>query len=140
MLKLFSLSGLLWLLACTQLVMGKAMQNPPGSTLYRFSQLSIQDGLSHNQVNHFLKDTTGYVWIGTPNGLNRYNGYEVKVFNHNPQLSGSLDDDFIERLFLDPAGNVWVKTSEGFNVYDPVNEKFQHDIQSFLHKPELGRK
>lgn len=118
----------------THLSMGEQMNGFFNQNdIYRFSQLGIRDGLSHNQVNSFIKDSSGYLWIGTASGLNRYDGINLKVFNHIPNDPNTLDSNTIEKLFLDPAGNLWVKTIEGLNIYDPAKEKFRHNVSEYLH-------
>jgi signal transduction histidine kinase/ligand-binding sensor domain-containing protein/DNA-binding response OmpR family regulator len=99
---------------------------------YKFSLIDINNGLSHSRVNCFLKDSRGYVWIGTGAGLNRYNGYQVKVFRYDSRDSLSINANDITKLFEDPDGKIWVGTSRGFNVYDPETEKFYRDHAAFL--------
>src|SRR5438105_4776546 len=72
------------------------------SNQYRFSQLDIHNGLSHNQVNCIFKDSEGFMWFGTASGLNRFDGYTVKVFRHDPADKKSVLDDFINNIFEGP--------------------------------------
>jgi len=104
---------------------------------YRFNKIGIKDGLSHNQVNSFLKDKMGYLWVGTASGLNRCDGYNIKVFTHNPVDDKTLNSNSIYKLFLDPEGELWVKTLEGLNVYNPIKEQFSQDIERYLKKYNL---
>jgi len=106
--------------------------NPLTQEPYRFTQLGIKNGLSHNQVNSFIKDKTGYLWIGTASGLNRYDGYNIKVFTHNPVDQTTLNSNAIKKLFLDPSGNLWVKTLDGLNVYDSILEQFTQNLKPYL--------
>jgi len=89
-----------------------------------FSHLTIEDGLSMNAVNCLLQDNKGFIWIGTPNGLNRFDGYQFKVFTPNPNDSNSISDRTINCLAEDSQGNIWIGTSNGLNKYDWVNDKF----------------
>lgn len=90
---------------------------------YQFARYSTERGLSHNQVNCFLKDRQGFVWIGTADGLNRFDGYSFKIFKHDPADSTTIDDHYINDLFEDPEGYIWISTHKGYSVYDPATER-----------------
>ncbi len=79
----------------------------------RFRHLSVDDGLSQETVNAVLQDSQGLLWFGTQDGLNRYDGYDFKVFGHDPQDSTSLATGWIWSLLEDTAGNIWVGTEGG---------------------------
>jgi signal transduction histidine kinase/ligand-binding sensor domain-containing protein/DNA-binding response OmpR family regulator len=93
---------------------------------YAFSKLDIYNGLSHNQVNSFLRDQKGFLWIGTMSGLNRYDGYTTKIFRHKPGDSTSLIDNYISYLFELPFGKMWVMTRNEPCIYDSQTEKFSN--------------
>lgn len=95
------------------------------STDYQFARYSAEKGLSHNQVNCFLKDRQGFVWIGTADGLNRFDGYSFRIFKHDPADSTTLADHHINELFEDPDGYIWIRTREGYNIYDPATERIE---------------
>ena len=78
-----------------------------------FSHLSTDNGLSDNNVNAIVQDTYGFLWIGTEEGLNRYDGYEIKSFKHRVGKAGSLTDNEIVTLFIDRDGNLWIGTEGG---------------------------
>src|SRR6185436_8336101 len=80
---------------------------------YPFSYIDITRGLSHNQVNCILKDTRGFMWIGTMSGLNRFDGYNFKVFRHKIGDSTALSDDFIANILEGPEGKLWIETRSG---------------------------
>ncbi|KEO73800.1 hybrid sensor histidine kinase/response regulator transcription factor [Anditalea andensis] len=107
-------------------------QSPYDTDPYRFTKLGTKNGLSHNQVNSFLKDKTGFLWIGTASGLNRFDGYHVKVYKHDPADTTTINSNAIKQLFLDPADNLWVKTLDGLNVYDARLEQFSENLTPFL--------
>lgn len=89
------------------------------------SGLTMADGLSQGMVIDVIQDSRGFLWIGTMDGLNRYNGYEIDVFNFIPDVEFSLSDHGISALFEDSRGLIWVGTfSGGVNVFDPNREKF----------------
>lgn len=94
---------------------------------YQFSRYNAEKGLSHNQVNCFLKDSRGFVWIGTANGLNRFDGYSFRTFLYDPKDSTTISDRQIAHLFEDPEGYIWIRTAVGFDIYDPVTEKIDHN-------------
>ncbi|WP_426295033.1 two-component regulator propeller domain-containing protein [Dyadobacter endophyticus] len=99
----------------------------PSHADYQFVRYNTEKGLSHNQVNCFLKDSRGFVWIGTANGLNRFDGYSFRVFKHDPAVSTSISDHQVNALFEDPQGYIWINTRLGFDIYDPVTETIDHD-------------
>ena len=93
----------------------------------RFSRVSIKDGLSQSTVNCLIQDRQGYIWIGTQDGLNRFDGYEFKVFKQKLHKGSGLTDAFINCLHQDFDGNIWIGTQTGgINVYDPVRRTFKH--------------
>ncbi|WPR71382.1 ATP-binding protein [Flavobacterium sp. NG2] len=85
--------------------------------------ISISNGLAHNGVTTILEDSKGYIWIGTYDGLNRYDGYGFSVFKN------SVDNDIlvnnrIRTLAEDKKGNLWIGTDEGISIYTYTKEKF----------------
>jgi len=100
---------------------------------YRFKHLDNNSGLSSNQVNTVFKDSKGYIWIGTVNGLNRFDGYTTKRFQKSKDNPVSLSNNTISLLFEDYRGIIWVMTGSGLNFYNPVTESFSTD-DSILHK------
>jgi signal transduction histidine kinase/ligand-binding sensor domain-containing protein len=104
---------------------------PPGQDL-RFEHLTSEQGLSSNRVNCVFRDSRGFMWFGTFDGLNRYDGYEFKVFRHDPSDEHSLSANLVVALYQDRDGFLWVGTSGGgLNRYDPLTEQFTH----FRHDP-----
>ena len=65
---------------------------------YPFTHLDVGKGLSHNRVTNIVKDEKGFLWFGTANGLNRFDGYKFKVYKHQPADSTSLNEDFISSI------------------------------------------
>jgi len=96
-----------------------------------FEQITQDHGLSQGYVNSILQDKQGFMWFGTGDGLNRFDGYDFVVYRHNPFSPGSLSANFINSVVQDHAGQIWVGTqSGGLNVFDPRTGKFtrfQHD-------------
>lgn len=91
----------------------------------QFDQLSTRNGLSSTIVNAIIQDKQGYIWFGTEDGLNRYDGYEFTVFHSAAGDSTKLRNDFISRLLCTNDGKIWSGTIDGgVSVYDPKNEIF----------------
>jgi len=99
------------------------------SDQYRFSRIDVGQGLSHNQVSGFLKDSRGFLWIGTVSGLNRYDGYSVRVLGNDLPDSALVGNTSIDKLFEDPHGRIWINST---SVYDPATENFSQDIASLM--------
>jgi len=94
---------------------------------YKFTRLNAEDGLSHNRVTSFLKDSKGFMWIGTISGLNRFDGYNFKVFHFDPADTTSLINNSVTSVFEGPEGELWVTTSEGLVIYHPSKESFSRN-------------
>lgn len=91
----------------------------------QFSQISTKDGLSQNTVRTILEDKKGFIWAGTLDGLNRYDGYSI--ITYKPQLNNpnSLIDHRIKNVFQDKDGYLWIKTYKNeFSCYNPVLDSF----------------
>ena len=95
---------------------------------YRFSHLSLENGLSSFRAYDVVQDATGYIWISTIDGLNRYDGNTIKVFRHNEENSKSLAWSPIRTLYADSRGNVWIGGSveSGIERFEPSTETFVH--------------
>ncbi|MES2455429.1 MAG: two-component regulator propeller domain-containing protein [Bacteroidota bacterium] len=98
----------------------------------QFSRLDLSNGLSHNQVNTIFKDEKGFLWFGTLAGLNRFDGYQVKVFKHDPRDTTSLSDDCILNIYQLPDQHLYLETRSGANVYDQKKQRFIRDLKSYL--------
>ena len=92
----------------------------------RFARISSSQGLSQVRVSDIVQDDQGFIWFGTWNGLNRYDGYNFKVFKHDPERQESLSGVFIYSLFKDRAGTIWVGTDQSLDRFDPLTETFSH--------------
>jgi ligand-binding sensor domain-containing protein/signal transduction histidine kinase len=97
----------------------------------RFDHINIEQGLSQSSVRVILQDSIGFLWFGTEDGLNRYDGYTFKTFKPDPDVLNGLSDRFITSLEEDQNGILWVGTRQGgLNRYDPATEQFvqyRHD-------------
>ena len=91
----------------------------------RFDHISIEEGLSQSSVRAMLQDSRGFMWFGTEDGLNRFDGYTFKTFKPDPDLYNSLSDRWITALLEDREGYIWIGTRlGGLNRYDPRTEQF----------------
>lgn len=94
-----------------------------------FEHITTQNGLSDNYIYSIIQDQKGFMWFGTEEGLNRYDGYIMKVYRANEGDSSSLSNDHIRALYEHPAGYIWIGTDKGgLTVFDPVHETFQRFI------------
>ncbi len=91
----------------------------------KFKHLTVADGLSNNYVNTVIQDQNGFLWFGTNDGLNRYDGYNFKIYRNEPDDSNSISDNSIQSLFEDKEGYIWIGTKTGIlNKYNPRTEIF----------------
>jgi ligand-binding sensor domain-containing protein/signal transduction histidine kinase/DNA-binding response OmpR family regulator len=92
---------------------------------YDFSHIQVKDGLSQSHVKAIIQDSYGFLWFGTKNGLNRYDGTSIKRLNCEDHLSNRGDNN-ISALFEDTYCKLWVGTDKGVFIYDPVREEFHY--------------
>ncbi|NUM67514.1 histidine kinase, partial [candidate division KSB1 bacterium] len=100
-----------------------------------FEHISLEQGLSQSVVTCILQDRKGFMWIGTYDGLNRYDGYEFTVYKHDNDDPHALSDNTILALHEEEDGSLWVGTREGLNRFDRRTEKFTR----YLHDPNDPR-
>ncbi|MGC8802467.1 MAG: two-component regulator propeller domain-containing protein [Bacteroidales bacterium] len=92
---------------------------------FLFHQLTLEQGLSNNSVTCIFKDSRGFIWIGTIDVLNRYDGYTFVTFRHSNNDTNSISDNFISTIVEDSLGNLWIGTQGGgLNCYNPRLERF----------------
>lgn len=89
-----------------------------------FHQLSIEDGLSEGTVRTIIQDSRGFMWFGTEDGLNKYDGYTFTAYKNNPHDQYSITSNNIKCLYNDTKGRLWVGTRYGVSLYDPLLDKF----------------
>ena len=92
----------------------------------RFSRLSTAQGLSQTRVAQIVQDDKGFMWFGTQYGLDRYDGYQFRVFTHDPAREKSLSCVYIHSLFRDRSGTLWVGCDQFLDRFDSVSETFTH--------------
>ncbi|KEO72690.1 hypothetical protein EL17_18310 [Anditalea andensis] len=92
---------------------------------FNISRLTTRDGLSNNHVTDVLEDKMGFIWIGTYDGLNKWNGYDFKIYRKETGNSNSLPGNFILSLEEDNANNIWIGTNnDGLTRYNITEDKF----------------
>ena len=110
-----------------------------GSNQLVVRNISVEDGLSQSGVNVFFQDRSGFVWIGTGQGLDRHDGYGFKNYINDPNDMFSLPGEDIQGLFEDETGLIWVATyTQGLAILDPKTGKFEK-IKTFPSKEKAGR-
>lgn len=112
------------------LVVHTGVGQPPD---IRFQHLTVDEGLSASSVYAITQDKHGYIWLGTTDGLNRFDGYTVEVFRHIPGDRNSLPDNAIVSLFTDSRGIVWIGTANGGVAW---YDDHTHSFRSFQHNPK----
>lgn len=126
--------GLLLLSAGRLHARDNAVQEPPPfapPSPARFERLGLDDGLSQNAVLAVLQDRQGFLWFGTQDGLNRYDGYDFVVYKNDPDDANSLSLNSILALHEDQDGTLWIGTwGGGLNHFDPQSNlwlRYRHD-------------
>lgn len=92
----------------------------------RFAHLPASEGLSQRQVTQMVQDDQGFIWFATQYGLDRYDGYQFKIFKHDPNNPGSLCGGHVWSLFKDRSGTLWIGCNYALDRYDPLREAFVH--------------
>ena len=103
---------LIILLITTNIVYVSAYNN------INFKNITSEDGLSQGTVETIIQDDQGYIWLGTNDGLCRYNGYEFKIYKHDEELENSITNNYIVDIKQDNLGNIWVGTANGLSKID----------------------
>lgn len=98
----------------------------------KFDHLDINNGLSQNNVMCILQDSRGFMWFGTRDGLNKYDGYRFTIYKNDPADTNSISSNFITSVSEDKKGIIWIATrGGGLNRYDKEKDRFSH----FKHDP-----
>lgn len=91
----------------------------------RFSTITTAEGLSQNTITAVLQDKQGFLWIGTEDGLNRYDGYSFIDYKHLPNDSTSVVDNFITAICEDKQSNIWIGTEKGISKWIRNENRFE---------------
>ena len=92
----------------------------------RFNHLSINDGLSQSTIYSIVQDDDGFIWIGTQDGLNKYDGYNVNQYKHQIKNNKSLSNSYINNICKGDNGSLWIGTLSGLNHYNRATKEFTH--------------
>lgn len=103
-------------------------QNPS----LKFEHFGTRDGLSQVNINCIIQDSRGFMWIGSRNGLNRYDGYKFISFRYDAKNEQTLSNNLITDLAEDHDGNIWISTQGGLDMYDRATGKFVR----YMHDPK----
>lgn len=94
-----------------------------GQEHIRFRNFSVSSGLSQNTITSITQDKAGFMWFGTQDGLNRFDGYNFRVFRNSESDSNTLSNNYIISLTIDSAGFIWASTTNGLNFINPLSGK-----------------
>jgi ligand-binding sensor domain-containing protein/signal transduction histidine kinase len=92
----------------------------------KFEHLTTKDGLSQSTITCILQDSKGFMWFGTQDGLNKYDGYNFTIFRRDPDNPASIKGSFVFEIIEDSKGNLWIGTESGLNLFDRANNGFVH--------------
>ena len=107
-----------------------ATAQPVMPTEFRFRHYTVEHGLSSNSIRSIIQDRKGFIWLGTEDGLNCYDGIRMKVYRANKEKQHSLGNNVINSLLEDKDGVIWVATDAGIYLYYPDKDAFEK-----LHTP-----
>jgi len=96
----------------------------------KFKKFSLSEGLSQSSVLSILQDSKGFLWFGTRDGLNKYDGNTFKTYRYDYKNENSISNGFIKALLEDENGNIWIGTNNGLNKYLPNEDKFVRYIHN----------
>lgn len=101
---------------------------------YKIQHFTTEDGLSQNFIETIFQDSYGFIWIGTDDGLNIYDGYNFQTFKADDNLKSSISGNHIYAIKEDKFKNIWIATDNGLNKYTYKNDKFIH----FFNDPKIS--
>jgi ligand-binding sensor domain-containing protein/signal transduction histidine kinase len=104
----------------------------------RFLRPSGIEGLSQNRITQIAQDDQGFIWLATQHGVDRYDGYEFRIFKNDPHEVNSLCGVFMLSLFKDRSGSLWMGCENGLDRFDPSTERFAHYRISSSQVPHLS--
>ena len=103
-----------------------------------FRHLAVEDGLSQNTINCIYQDHYGFLWFGTQDGLNCYDGYDFTVYRNNPDDSATLSHNWIWDILEDDSHNLWIATWNGLTKYDRLAKTFKRFLPDSTNKSSIS--
>ncbi|WP_286265608.1 EAL domain-containing protein [Thalassotalea atypica] len=97
----------------------------------KLSQISVSDGLSNSDIFSIVQDSSGFIWVATYEGLNRFDGAEFVEYRHNDDLPNSIANNLVRALLVDSNDQLWVGTHNGLSRYNVELDNFDN----FTHQP-----
>ncbi|MES2276578.1 MAG: two-component regulator propeller domain-containing protein [Bacteroidota bacterium] len=101
-----------------------------------FTHINYEQGLSNSSIEAVLQDSRGFLWFGTTDGLNRFDGQSIRVYRHILNDPRSLSNNYIHCLFEDSKHRMWIATNDGLNLFNPVSD----DFTNFKHRDDYTKK
>lgn len=111
---------------CTVFLWFLGVLSVQAQSSFTFKRLTTKSGLSQSNVTSIAKDKKGFLWFATRDGLNRYDGYQFKVYQYDREDKTSLSSSYLSVVYVDGSGRLWVGTSSGLDLYDPASDSFKH--------------
>ncbi len=105
-------------------VVGETDRANPGQSFPIFQRYSEDDGLSQNTIIAIHEDRKGFLWVGTTNGLNRFDGYRFFVYKSDIQNARAISNNYITAIYETRSGDLWIGTNKGLSRYDPAIDGF----------------
>jgi signal transduction histidine kinase/DNA-binding response OmpR family regulator/ligand-binding sensor domain-containing protein len=110
----------------------------PAAAQIREENIGVREGLSQGFVTDLLQDSKGFLWIATYDGLNRYDGYEIKRYTAQPFAPWALNSAEINSIYEDQRQLLWIGTQEGVYIFDPLKERFFYLKAETYHLPSTA--
>jgi ligand-binding sensor domain-containing protein len=130
--------GVFPVLAALALLLVLAGQSKVRGQNFRFDHLSVKEGLSQGNVWDIYQDRFGFIWIGTEDGLNVYDGYKFTIYRNNPADTNSISANNVDCFAEDHEGNIWVGTQNGLNFYNRTLNRFERFMNDPGNDQSLG--
>ncbi|TAH27470.1 MAG: response regulator [Cytophagales bacterium] len=104
----------------------------------KFQQYFIENGLVNNTIGEITQDHSGFMWLGSGDGLNRFDGINFKTYKHIANDTNTLPSSFINQIYIDKKGNLWICTLKGISLYQPDYDNFKNFIPPVKNKNDIG--
>jgi ligand-binding sensor domain-containing protein len=106
---------------------------------YNFKLYNTANGLSSNNVSSIIKDKKNFIWVGTQNGLNRFDGNAFDVFYNNPNDSNTIASNYIQSVYITAKDKLWVTTANGISTFNETTQHFSNYSPDTLAMPKIGQ-